>query len=207
MAPSRIVMVSGFTAAGKTTHSRLLATALGWRYVSMSRIRRSYVVGSSSSEEEWIPEGDRLRSANTALDHEMDRRLAELVESSDEPVVVDAWLQPWLCESKNAVRVWLHSDFSSRLLKAQVSRLRSGLRPSPVIRTTIADKDAFSVEHFRRLYGIEFGPDPDIFDLRLDNSEWIGEATIRASDEGISRFAPIFNMHVDAILQAGKDGT
>jgi cytidylate kinase len=200
MAPPRILIVSGFTAAGKTTHSRLLATALGWRYVGMSEIRRSCVVGSSSSQEEWLPAGDRIRSANTALDREMDRRLAELIESSNEAVVVDAWLQPWLCESRSAVRVWLHSDFSSRVLKAQVSRLRSGLRPSPTIGTTIADKDAFSVDHFRRLYGIDFGPDPDIFDLQLDNTEWIGEATIQASDEGISRFAPIFKKHVDAIL-------
>lgn len=80
MTPPRIVIVSGFTAAGKTTHCRLLATALGWRYVSMSRIRRSCVIGSSSSQEEWLPAGDRLRSANTALDREMDRRLAELIE-------------------------------------------------------------------------------------------------------------------------------
>jgi hypothetical protein len=32
---------------------------------------------------------------------------------------------------------------------------------------TVARKDEFSVEHFGRLYGVEFGPDPAVFDLVL----------------------------------------
>jgi cytidylate kinase len=207
MAPPRLVLVSGFTAAGKTTHSRLLAGFLGWRYVAMSEIRRASILGSSTAREEWVPGGDELRANDVALDLEIDRRIKEHIERIEVPAIVDAWLQPWLCELSGATRVWLDSDFSSRVAKAQVSRLRSGLGSSPSISATIARKDEFSVEHFRRLYGVDFGPDPTVFDLSLDNSAYISEPTIQASDDGIRRFAPVFNSRVGALVKARAHGS
>jgi cytidylate kinase len=201
MAPSLLVIVSGFTAAGKTTHSRLLAETLGWQYVGMSQIRRLRIPESSSAREEWLPRGDELRAANALLDLEMDRRLTEYIGRLDGSAVIDAWLQPWLCELPGAVRVWLASDFDSRAIKAQVSRFRLGMGPSESITATIAEKDKFSIEQFRRLYGIDFGPDPGVFDLLLDSSDYITEATVQASDDGIRRFAPVFNARVGALVQ------
>jgi cytidylate kinase len=205
MPPLPLVLVSGLTAAGKTTHCQLLANALGWDYVSMSQVRRLQIPESSSQQHEWLPEGDERRAANAMLDLEMDRRIAEHIEHRDAPTVIDAWLQPWLCDLP-AVHVWLDSDFGSRVSKAQVSRLRAGLAPSPTMTETVAEKDKFSIEHFRRLYGIEFGPDPGIFDLFLDNSAYLTEANIRASDDGIRRFSPIFNAAVSTLVQARSDG-
>jgi cytidylate kinase len=202
MAPPRQVIISGFTAAGKTTHARHLAASLGWRYVGMSEIRRSCVPDSSTEREEWHPTGDRRRAADESLDLDMDRRLAERIRSIDVPTVVDAWLQPWLSELSGVTRVWLESDFESRVLKAQVSRMRAGLAAMPSIRDTVAAKDEFSVTHFRRLYGVDFGPDPEVFDLLLDNSGYLTEATIGSSDAGISRFAAVFNSRVRALVEA-----
>jgi hypothetical protein len=110
-------------------------TALGWRYVGMSQIRSLCVPGSVTEREEWIRDGDLRRAADISLDLEMDHRLKAHIERLESPVVVDVWLQPWLCELSNATRVWLGSDFESRVLKASVSRLRSGLDPSPSIST------------------------------------------------------------------------
>jgi cytidylate kinase len=200
MAPPRLIIISGFSAAGKTTHSKLLARELGWQYIGMSAIRRSCIPASSSPQEEWLPAGDRLRGVNTLLDREADHQMNERINITKTPIVVDAWLQPWLCELPGAVRVWLGSDFVSRAVKAQVSRLRSQLNPSHFIAETVAKKDEFSIAQFRRLYGIEFGPDPDIFDLFLDNSQYITDPTISASDAGIRRFSPLFNAHVSALL-------
>lgn len=206
MAPPRLILVSGFTAAGKTTHSRLLADFLGWRYIGMSEIRRSCIPDSSTTREEWLPHGDDLRANDATLDLEMDRRIKEHMEGIEVPVVIDAWLQPWLCELSGATRVWLESDFTSRVAKAQVSRLRSGLGSSPSMGATVARKDEFSIEHFRSLYGVEFGPDPAVFDLTLDNSRYISEPTVPASDDGISRFAPVFNSRVSALVEASTYG-
>lgn len=205
MASPRLVLVSGFTAAGKTTHARLLAEFLGWEYLGMSEIRRSRIPASGTPHEEWHPRGDDLRAGDPRLDLDMDHRIKERIESAEAPLVVDAWLQPWLCEL-SATRVWLGSDFASRVLKAQVSRLRAGLPPTSSTAGTVARKDEFSVEHFRRLYGVDFGPDPAVFDLVLDNSGYISAASIRASDDGIGRFAPVFNAHVGGLLGVRAHG-
>lgn len=68
MAPCEIVMVSGFTAAGKTTHARALARELGWEYLGMSQIRRRLLPESASARAEWTPRGDELHAADPGLD-------------------------------------------------------------------------------------------------------------------------------------------
>lgn len=195
-----MVIVSGFTAAGKTTHSRMLADTLEWDYLGMSEIRRQLLPDSASAQSEWLPEGDRRRAADSDLDRAMDRLMGQAIATSDGPVVVDAWLQPWLCAHPGAVRVWLDSSFPSRVTKAQVSRLRAGAPPSSTTPREIAEKDAFSVRHFRKVHGVRFGPDPAVFDLILDNSSFITGPTVESSDRGIAGFGPVFNELVSGLL-------
>ncbi|GAA3129601.1 methyltransferase domain-containing protein [Streptosporangium carneum] len=44
--------------------------------------------------------------------------------------------------------------------------------------------------------GIEFGPDTDLFDLVVDNSGFITEPSIQASDRGAAGFEPVFHSAV-----------
>ncbi|WP_157518576.1 hypothetical protein [Herbidospora mongoliensis] len=173
---------------------------LEWKYLGMSAIRRQILPESGSVAEEWLPEGDRLRAADTDVDREMDRLMGSAIATTDSPVVVDAWLQPWLCAHPGAVRVWLESSFPSRVAKAQVSRIRSGARASPLTRREIAAKDAFSVRHFRRVHGVRFGPDPGLFDLIVDNSTFISRPTVESSDQGIAGFGPVLYELVTGLL-------
>lgn len=205
MSPPRLVIISGFTAAGKTTHARLLAQALGWNYIGISQLRKSQIPDLLSAATEWCPELDDLRVGDAEIDLEIDRKMKAIIEGTHTPLVVDAWLQPWLCDSTEACRIWLNSDFDSRIKKAQVSRLRAGLHQSPKIEAEIVEKDRFSVEVFHRIYGIDFGPDPEVFDLFLDNSTFIAEASINASDQGIENFSLIFNSAVSGQIKAAFD--
>jgi cytidylate kinase len=107
MPASPAILISGFTAAGKTTHARLLAEDLGWAYLGLSGVRRElpgYGEATEPPGAEWEP----------AMDRPMTQRLATMRG----PAVVDAWLQPWLSGRADAVRVWLDSDEQSRLRNA-----------------------------------------------------------------------------------------
>jgi cytidylate kinase len=196
----RLVLVSGLTAAGKTTHSMLLASRLGWRYLGSSQLLGKLLSSKLVTNREWDPAFDARRGEAPSIDYALDKQMQEMIDESTRPLVVDAWLQPWLCRRTDAVRVWLESDFPSRKIKARVSFLRENLTPPTNLSSQIKGKDDFSRAAFKRLYDISFGPDPGLFDIILDNSCFIKEASIAASDRGIAAFRQDFEQAIAAHL-------
>jgi cytidylate kinase len=196
----RLVLISGFTAAGKTTHSKLLANGLGWDYLGVSGLFRQLLSRPRMANRDWDPEVDECRRVASEADPAVDQLILRRIDESARPLVVDAWLQPWLCARTDAVRVWLGSDGPSRLLKARVSFMRSGMPPPDNLDSQIRDKDQFSAVRFKQLYDVDFGPDSAVFDLIFDNSRFITEATVAASDRGIAAFKQQFEQGIAARL-------
>jgi len=201
VAPIRqLVLVSGLTAAGKTTHSKLLAARLKWDYVGTSQLLRQLVPFSPQGKREWLPAVDAYRGKTIAVDHALDQLMRKQIDQSPRPLVVDAWLQPWLCHRIDALRVWLNSDEPSRLRKAAVSFMRDDMTPPADLDIQIREKDEFSILIFKRIYNIDFGPGPDVFDLIIDNTRFIADASVAASDRGIAAFEPDFQRIIAAYL-------
>lgn len=192
------ILISGYTAAGKTTHARLLAARWGYDYLGSSEVRRALVRSQRDwPSREWDPSIDLTRRRTLAADRELDELISEKIRGSASPLVVDAWLQPWLCSDTSAIRVWIESNTRSRVWKATVTFLRDAVAVPPDIDTQIAQKDEFSRWMFSRLYGIEFQPDPDVFDVILDNSHYIEQPTVEASDFGIAQFEPVLEQAIE----------
>ncbi|MGH3873547.1 MAG: cytidylate kinase family protein [Pseudonocardiaceae bacterium] len=191
-------MISGLTAAGKTTHGKLLAEDLGWAYFDIASVRKSILGNKLDAAEryrEWTPAHDKLRAADPSIDLRADHLMTRIM-SERANVVVDAWLQPWIYRRDDALRIWIESSAETRLMKAEVAALRRGEAVSCDIRNSLAAKDEFSRIHFHRLYSIELFGDPSVFSVLIDNSEYIDEPSIAKSDAGIAAFRQVLLEHV-----------
>jgi hypothetical protein len=115
--------------------------------------------GGGPESAEWSPETDARRARDEWIDRESDRRTVEAIASGEG--VFDAWALPWLYAGADAVRVWIEADLASRVERCLLSYEMRGEAPPADPAGLIEEKDEFSRRQFRRLYGIELGPDPD----------------------------------------------
>ncbi len=130
--------------------------------------------------------------------------MSERIRASPVPLVVDAWLQPWLCEDDSAIRVWIASSAESRIAKAKVTFMRARLPVPGNIDEQVRQKDRFSRWIFSELYGIDFWPDPSVFDVIVDNAIYIAEPSIGASDRGITQFEPVLERAIEEACSRKK---
>ena len=113
------IAISGLTAAGKTTHARLLEIEFGLKYVSGSSILLDRGgVGRQVPPDFWIsPSGMHLVSRIVEL--EVDEALRD-AEASSAETVFDCRSLAWLARNP-LLTIWLESSRDSRIRKAIVS--------------------------------------------------------------------------------------
>jgi CMP/dCMP kinase len=190
------VVISGLTAAGKTTHAYLLAEHLGLQYVSASRVLAARAGLEVNPEHHWwLDAGGRLSSARAKSnepDTYVDRVMVQLAEERDGQVF-DAWALAWT-RSAPMLRIWLASDEASRYRKCHVSHLADRSLPLEECQRIVDAKDDESRRIFLRLHGFDLYRDHDVFDMILDLSDLIPEATPACSRQSVAR--------ADAYLQA-----
>ena len=169
-------MLSGYTAAGKTTHAHVLAGVFGLHYVSASQILLS-MLGKSpvQAPDFWVTdEGKAVWMTPEA--RRVDDELVRL-ESTMTHTVFDAFTMPWLHKGP-ALTIWLESSFDSRVLKATISHRGHTGREESELRQRLREKDGALQRRLR-----EMGVDPAVvtaqFDLVLDISSFISGPTFR----------------------------
>jgi cytidylate kinase len=200
------IIVSGLTAAGKTTHGELLAKHYGLRFVRMVDVmgdvlRRRHPESAAAGliSDVWTRRRDDLREQDEETDREADRRM--LAEAESGSGVYDAWALPWLYGRRNAIRLWIESDAPSRARKCVVSALMRGREPPIDPAAANEEKDEWTRRRFQALYGFELAPSADVFDVIANNSHLIPDATIESAQRGIAAFHPTLIEAIDGVAQ------
>jgi CMP/dCMP kinase len=193
------IIISGLTAAGKTTHSFLLSQRYNLKVVSAAALmaKASGVQFSVAATESsfWISEGAKklakLRTKDNYLDLAVDAELKRLAEQSDN-IVFDACGLPWLTTAP-ALRIWLESTLDSRVLKSLVSHRNDKYNVESELLKFIKKKDRETREIFLSLYSFDVYRDHQVFDLIIDISSLIckphilsAKKSIRVADKIIS---------------------
>lgn len=176
------LVISGLTAAGKTTLARKLADQFTLDYVSASTILRQ-ALGDTSGH--WTPALD-LRRNDLSLEREVDRLVRETFRRS-EHAVFDCWGLPWTAGEVTdpAVFIWMESDPESRYRKCFVSYLERGTpKTYDECRDMVIAKDAKSREIFIANWGFDIYTDRSPFNLVLDASSLIPHADLGTAQQG-----------------------
>ena len=182
------IILSGLTAAGKTTHGRLLAETWDLPYYSMVRVMGDVLAHDwpALPTGRWTPARDLVRRDHPAVDLLADERMVRLAETTPTGVF-DAWALPWLYHRDDAVRLWLDSDLPSRIRKYQVAQLPL-LPDEAAVRQLLEAKDGFARARFAELYGFDLYTDRTPFELVADNSSYLPVATADAARTGVAAF-------------------
>lgn len=185
------IVISGLTAAGKTTHALLLARWLGFNYVSASQLMLKKIdIPVDENNALWVT---RMGEIETRRDSKpVDRDVNELLLRAlkdNVHTIFDSWALPWLADQVPCLRIWMESSLESRALKARVSQEPYGpILSLEACRDLVVDKDRSTARRLEPLLGVDIRHDRSVFDLVLDNSTLISEPTIKSARQGISKF-------------------
>lgn len=173
------VCISGLTASGKTTHSHMLAGEFGLTYISGSQIQLNFLgVSPIQTRDFWIKS-----EAKGLWDKDQFRKIDDellKLETAREGCIFDTSTMPWRhnCPSLN---IWLGSTLQSRVIKSIVSHHGRGGFVEQDYPSKIAEKDRATTQLYKELYDIKIGDDLSCFNLILDISDLIEDATIQSS--------------------------
>ena len=199
MRGSKKVIVSGLTAAGKTTHSLWIARKHSMGYISGSQVLLGLSEMSSPMRADFwaTDEGLRLTKRSTFLqvDSILKKKECEANRS-----VFDCLSLPWLKDCP-AFCIWLESDFHSRVMKAMVSHGPSRRYSEDELARRVQQKDDEARSIMRKEYGFDLFKNRKPFDLVVDISDFISAPTLEASKRSIRKTETILRPFIEWYLE------
>jgi cytidylate kinase len=202
------IAFAGLTAAGKTTHAKILATELGYEHVSATQtILDILKIKNESPDRVWFSSYDKIEKAREGdlVDIELEARITKMANAQD-GLILDTWALAWVYDGPTpTVRLWIDSDETSRTHKCYVSQDKSKpLLDMQECRDLVNTKDNDTAKKFRRRLHFDLFNDREKYDIVLDNTMLMPEATKEAERQGIATFTPIVRAAVDYCIKKLK---
>lgn len=196
------IIISGLTAAGKTTHARLISQEFGLQYVSASQTMLKLDGQTIKQPLDFWVSGEGFRVAQSIPWRKVDQELCHL-EASHNQMVFDCLSLPWL-HSRQGLVIWLESSLPSRVMKAVVSHKGQCALPLPEVKERIKKKDRFARHQILEQYGVDIFKDRTPFNLIVDVSSFIKAPTEAAADRGIRQTHKIISTVVGWYLHEDR---
>ncbi|WP_346027568.1 hypothetical protein [Arthrobacter parietis] len=198
------VILSGLTAAGKTTHTRLLATELRIDALHTTDLLLSALGQSVEDGHTWLrrlKEVEHSRDRDQSADDLVDAALSACLASGQD-CVIDSWALPWRSGSET-LNIWIGSDRYSRAVKCRVSHLQEKVLAIDEAMSHVDEKDTLTRHRFVHRYGFDIFADRAPFQVVMDNSHLIIHPTPADAETGIK----IFHDALVAVVKAWRDST
>lgn len=226
------VMISGFTAAGKTANASIVSQRHQLELVAASSIMLSSILGDGVDipGDFWISEeGKAARTSRSSL-LELDHYLIKAsLHKTD--AVFDTWGLPWLSPAP-AFRIWIDSSPESRAKKAALSHhisrevwnhvYDSIARNEPIdlppsfcesdvpcdidnLLPEVLRKDLDAYMYFVREFGVDMGRYHNLFDLVIDATELISDTTLESSIKSIRAVDSILDGAIRWLMDPGVE--
>ncbi|HET8991783.1 MAG TPA: hypothetical protein VFN31_01980 [Candidatus Saccharimonadales bacterium] len=141
----------------------------------------------------WFDSYDEIEKAREGdrADTELEARMTELANTHS-GLVLDTWAMAWIYNgSTPMVRLWIESDEDSRTRKCFVSQGSDKQRDLDASRLLITQKDGDTRAKFIRRLDFDLFTDRHRYDVILDNTQLIPEATEASAKTGITIFSPV----------------
>jgi cytidylate kinase len=204
------IATAGLTAAGKTTHGKLLAAALGYEYVSATQLFLKHLKMTAEKPEGlWFRAFDEIEKARAddSVDDAVESELRQLA-SERSHTVFDTWALPWITDLP-MLRIWFESDVESRNRKSYVSQFFSGIDRKLTLDEClphISAKDDTTRERFLRRHKFDLFSDHECFDIRVTNSSLIPDPSVQCARAGIRTLSSVL-LHASlySLLETDED--
>lgn len=146
----KIITISGFAGAGKTTLGKLLAKKLNYRFIAPTFKDLAKKEGVSLMEFQKRAEKD------PSIDRRFDSYIRK--EARKGNCVIATWLAPWMV--KSSFKIWVYAPLEAR---AKRIAKRDGISISAA-KSHILAREESNRRRYKKVYGIDI-MDYSIFDL------------------------------------------
>lgn len=185
------IAFAGLTAAGKTTHAKILAAQLDYEWISAIAIILDILDTGESPEKVWFTSYENIQKAreDDRVDIELERRVRALAQSKD-GLLLDTWAMAYIYEGP-LIRIWIESDEDARTRKCYVSQGQTKSLSLGECQQLIHKKDHNTRSKFIKRLNFDLFTDMSRYDAILSNTHLIPEPTEQCSQAGISTFTPV----------------